>query len=48
MKIIKFIFNAILITGAYISAIFMGERAAMYYYTNAKRRIYEFIDNDMI
>ena len=46
MKIIKWIFNAILIIGAYTAAIFMGERAAMYYYTNYKNRIYGFLDDD--
>lgn len=45
MKIIKFITKAILITGAYIAAIFMGSRAAMYYYNSAKLKFYEVFDD---
>ena len=47
MKILKFIIKAILITGAYIAAIFMGERAAKYYYNSAKLKFYELFEDNI-
>lgn len=47
MKTLKFITKAILITGAYIASIFMGSRAAMYYYNTAKLKFYE-VFNDIL
>lgn len=47
MRTIKRITNAILIIGAYLSSIFLGSNAAMYYYNMFKIRLYEYIENHL-
>jgi len=47
MKVLKVILMSVIIVGAYIASIFMGSKAAMYYYLQTKRKVYEFLDENV-